>query len=88
MKTILSILALPLLTLSAHADPQCTEVPKAQWKSEQEFQNKVKAEGYKIKKFKVTRTSCYEIYGWDRAGKKVEIYYNPVTFEPVKTKTW
>ena len=85
---ILSIFALSLASLPAFADPQCTEVPKADWKSEKEFQDKVKSDGYKIKKFKVTKTSCYEIYGWDKAGKKVEIYYNPVTFEAVKTKTW
>ncbi len=84
----LSALALALASLPAFADPQCTDMPKAEWKSETEFQDKVKADGFKIKKFKVTKSHCYEIYGWDKAGKKVEIYYNPVTFEPVKTKIW
>lgn len=40
--------------------------------------------GYKIKKFKVTSGNCYEVYGWDKDGKKVEIYYNPITGEKVK----
>ena len=39
---------------------------------------------YKIKNFKVTAGNCYEIYGWDKAGKKVEIYFNPVTGAKVK----
>ena len=32
-----------------------------------------KAQGYKIKKFKVDG-NCYEIYGHNKEGKKVEIY--------------
>lgn len=41
---------------------------------------------YKIKLFKTTGGNCYEIYGWDKAGKKVEIYFNPVTGEKSERK--
>ncbi len=29
---------------------------------------------------------CYEIYGFDKAGKKVEIYFNPETAAVLETK--
>ena len=41
-------------------------------------------QGYRIKKFKETRGGCYEIYGYDSADHKVEIYFNPVSGDIVK----
>lgn len=32
------------------------------------------------------RGRCYEIYGTDKAGKKVEIYFDPVSGKPVEQK--
>ena len=43
-------------------------------------------QGYQVAKFKVTDGNCYEIYGKDRDGKKVEIYFNPVDGSVVKSK--
>jgi hypothetical protein len=40
---------------------------------------------FKIKKFKQLG-SCYEIYGTNKEGKKVEIYYNPVDGSVVNEK--
>lgn len=85
MKTIVVISAL-LLTHVAFAGPQCTDQKKETWQKEDEFQKKLVSDGYKIKKFKVTGGNCYEIYGWDKDGKKVEIYFNPVSGEIVKQK--
>jgi hypothetical protein len=39
--------------------------------------------GYKIKKFKQPGT-CYEIYGTNKEGKKVEIYFSPVDMKIIK----
>ena len=44
---------------------------------------KIEAQGYTISKFKVDG-NCYEIYGKNKEGKKVEIYYDAKTLEPVK----
>jgi hypothetical protein len=84
MKHFILTMSLSLFTGPVFADPQCTSEPKDKWKDQKAFEQSLKDQGYKIKKFKVTETNCYEIYGWDRAGKKVEIYYNPVTGEVVK----
>ena len=37
-----------------------------------------------IKTFKVSKGKCYEIYGMDKNGKKVEIYFNPTDLKKVK----
>ena len=42
------------------------------------------AMGYSINVFKKTSGNCYEIYGKDAQGKRVEVYFNPVTGDPIK----
>lgn len=68
------------------AEPQCTTADKSKWLDPVKFQAQLKAEGYEIKKFKVTDGNCYEIYGWNKAKQKVEIYFDPVTGKAVKTE--
>lgn len=85
MKTI-SLISFIFLTQIALAGPKCTDQKKETWQNEEAFQKKLIADGYNIKKFKVTDGQCYEIYGWDKNGKKVEIYFNPVSGEVVKQK--
>lgn len=86
MKKTATILGLILFTATAFAKVDCTTEPKDKWQDQAAFQEKLKAKGYKIKVFKVTEGNCYEIYGWDKDGKKVEIYHNPVTGDVVKEK--
>ncbi len=71
--------------ISAYAKKNCTDQPKDKWMSEADFKKKVEADGYVIKKFKQPGT-CYEIYGTNKEGKKVEIYFNPVDGSIVKSK--
>ena len=47
---------------------------------------KIAAMGYAINVFKVDG-NCYEIYGTNKAGKKVEIYYDTKTLDVVKMET-
>ncbi|RMN28834.1 hypothetical protein ALQ62_05487 [Pseudomonas coronafaciens pv. zizaniae] len=81
-------LLIPLLLASplALAGPQCTTAEKSQWQDQAKFQEQLKAEGYQISKFKVTDGNCYEIYGFDKDKRKVEIYHDPVTGKAVKTE--
>jgi hypothetical protein len=61
------------------AAPACTTAPKANWLTETQMKTKIAALGYtKIKVFQVSG-SCYEIYAMNKAGKKAEVYFNPVT---------
>lgn len=83
MKKML-LTALTLAVTSAYAGPQCTKEEKTKWQDQKKFQENLVSQGYKIKVFKVTDGNCYEIYGWNKAGNKVEIYFNPITGEKVK----
>ncbi|QDK47077.1 PepSY domain-containing protein [Bdellovibrio sp. ZAP7] len=85
MKKIILLAVLSLLSTSAFAKKNCTDEPKDKWMSEADFKKKVESEGYKISKFKQPGT-CYEIYGTDKDGKKVEIYFNPVDGSITKQK--
>lgn len=72
---------------AALAGPRCSEEPRSAWLSEDAMKAKIADMGYKdIRAFKVTSGNCYEIYGYDKDGKKAEVYFNPVTGAIVETK--
>ncbi|BCL98196.1 hypothetical protein MAFF211491_26480 [Ralstonia solanacearum] len=84
LKLTLAVLA-TACSASAFASANCTAHPKNEWMPEAEAQAKIKAQGYIIKKFKVDG-HCYEIYGTNQDGKKVEIYYDTKTLDVVKSE--
>jgi hypothetical protein len=86
MKKIASIalISAALFSSLAMAGPQCTEEAKEKWQDQTAFQDKLVEQGYTIKKFKVTSGNCYEIYGHNDKGQKVEIYFNPISGDKVK----
>lgn len=85
MKNALLTLALAVVSTVAMAKSNCTDRPKNEWMTEEAFKTKVIAEGYNIRKFKQPGT-CYEIYGKNKDGKNVEVYFNPVDGSVVKSK--
>ena len=78
-------LAAAALSASVFAAPQCTSAPRAQWLTEAAMKQKVLDQGYTIKVFQVSG-NCYEIYGKDKAGRNVEIYFDPTDGRIVKKK--
>jgi hypothetical protein len=85
MKKLLALIAAPLLANAALAGPTCN-VPEDKWMKESDFKAKMEGQGYQIKTFKVSKGKCYEIYGFDKAGKKVEIYFDPATAVVLESK--
>lgn len=85
MKSILVALVSIGFLSPVFAAKNCTDQPKDKWMSQADFKKKVEEMGYKIKKFKTPGT-CYEIYGKDKDGKNVEIYFNPVDATVVQSK--
>jgi hypothetical protein len=87
MRTITMLVTTILLgsASAAFAGPKCS-APKDQWMKESDFRAMVEKKGYQINKFKVSSGQCYEIYGRDANGKKVEIYFDPATGNEVKRK--
>jgi hypothetical protein len=69
---------------SAFAGPDCTSEPKDKWLSENAMKTKIAELGYKYRVFKVTKGNCYEIYGQDPSGKRIEVYFHPVTGKVVE----
>ena len=82
MKSVVLSALLLAVAGAAVAGPACNS-PKEKWMPEAAFKKDVEAQGYQIKTFKVSKGQCYEIYGTDKAGKKVEIHYDPATATPV-----
>jgi hypothetical protein len=76
---------LSLTATAAIAGPAC-KAPKEQWMNQEAFKKKLQEQGYQIKTFKVSSGQCYEIYGTDKTGKKVEIYFDPVTAAVLEQK--
>jgi hypothetical protein len=85
MKSIFLAPLLIALSSAAFAGPACN-VPQDKWMKEADFKKSIEAQGYQIKTFKVSKGKCYEIYGFDKAGKKVEIYFDPATGVPLESK--
>ncbi len=83
MKHLIFATLVTLASVSAFAKKNCTDEPKNKWMSEEAFKKKAEDLGYKIRKCKQPG-SCYEIYGTNKEGKKVEIYFNPVDGSIVK----
>lgn len=82
---VASIVALAAFSSVAFAKADCKAYPKAEWMKADDAKAKIEAQGYTIAKFKVDG-NCYEIYGKNKEGKKVEIYYDTKTLEPVKSE--
>ncbi|MDD2843405.1 MAG: PepSY domain-containing protein [Rhodoferax sp.] len=85
MKLKLSALVLTLSATVAMAGPTCN-VPKEKWMKEADFKALMEKQGYTIKTFKVSKGQCYEIYGFDKGNKKVEIYFDPATAAELERK--
>ena len=78
------IVGFSLAALSpALAGPDCTKEPQDKWLTEEAMKAKITEMGYTFDVFKIEDT-CYEIYGKNKDGKQVEVYFNPVTAEIVK----
>lgn len=69
---------------AAVAAEKC-KAPLAEWQPRQALEKKLQAEGWKVNRLK-TEDGCYEVYGVDRQGRRVEAYFNPKTLQTVKVK--
>ncbi len=70
-----------LLAGPALASERC-QAPQDQWRPVEELKTQLTAKGWTINNVK-TEDGCYEVYAKDETGKKVEIFFDPVSFEAV-----
>jgi len=85
---ISAALAAALATLAsgaAFAGEKCS-VPKADWQPKEALQQKLEGEGWKVKNLKV-EDGCYEVYGFNAEGQRMEVLFDPKSFSVVKAKS-
>lgn len=68
---------------AALADSDRCNVPMAEWQPVEALQQKLEADGWKVRRIK-TDDGCYEAYAVDDKGRRVEAYFNPKSFDLVK----
>ena len=86
-RTTLAALALCLAGGAAaqyvdHGKVKCEAIPKEEMKPQMELQRKLTGEGWKVRQVK-NFNGCYEVYGFDAGGKRVEAFFNPKTFDKI-----
>ncbi len=87
--TLATLAVIALGSAGARAESHggaCTSAPSDQYLSAADLQAKVEAQGYTVKRVKIAR-ACGEIYGFDKAGAKVELYVDPTNGTIVRTET-
>ena len=72
-------LAVPAAPATATGKMTCN-APQKQWKGRAALEARLKEEGWQVRKSKVDG-GCYEVYGTDPKGNRVEAYFHPVTFK-------
>lgn len=77
-------LSLIILASPAIAAPHCTNEPESKWLTKSEMIKQIQARGHQIDVFKKTRGNCYEIYGRDSSGNRIEVYFHPISGKIVK----
>lgn len=88
LRTLIVSLALGLSAAGAsaqivnHDTVRCAPVAKEEMKPQMELQRKLSGEGWKVRQIK-NFNGCYEVYGFDPGGRRVEMFFNPKTFEKV-----
>ena len=65
-----------------HDAVRCDPLPKEEMRPQMELQRKLVGEGWKVRQVK-NFNGCYEVYGFDEKGQRVEAFFHPKTFEKV-----
>jgi hypothetical protein len=84
-RVLITTLFLSALGASAASAADLCSVPQGEWQPQDALQKQLESEGVTIKKIKIDE-GCYEVYGTDKDGKRIENYYDPKTFSLVKAQ--
>jgi hypothetical protein len=63
----------------------CDSGPTEGWQSQATLEKQLVAQKWQVRRIKVDG-GCYEVYGVNDKGERVEAYFHPVTLAPVPTK--
>lgn len=76
-----------LVTVPAQATglATCDSGPEEKWQRPSALEKKLTDIQWKVRRIKVDG-GCYEVYGMNEKGERVEAYFHPVTLAPVPVK--
>lgn len=78
---------LSLLATSAFADTRCPGTPPATAAVTQEtVLRQLVDTGHTIERFEVSKGQCYKMRGWDKAGNRVKVVFDPADGRVVKSE--
>lgn len=87
-KVINTSLFIATITLSAHGYATglatCDSGPESGWQPREKLETMLVEKGWKVRRIKVDG-GCYEVYALNDEGKRVEVYFHPVTLASVPT---
>ncbi|MGI9372865.1 MAG: PepSY domain-containing protein [Hyphomicrobiales bacterium] len=78
---LLGLLAFSLNAAQATGVYSCKQVDKSEWMTSDQLAEKLKGEGWEVR-FMKEDGGCWEVYGTNPEGKRVEAYFHPKTGEP------
>ena len=65
-----------------HDKVRCEPLAREEMRPQMELQRQLTSEGWKVRQVK-NFNGCYEVYGFDETGQRVEAFFHPKTFEKV-----
>jgi len=85
-KTMLYAVGVLLALSAAQATglATCDSGAKESWQPEEKLAAALKDKGWQVRRIKVDG-GCYEVYGLNEKGERVESYFHPRTLAPVPT---
>lgn len=63
----------------------CDSGPSSGWQPQAKLEKQLTDRKWQVRRIKVDG-GCYEVYGINEKGERVEAYFHPVTLDPVPTK--
>ena len=58
----------------------CESGPQSGWRSQEQLVEHLTRQGWQVRRTKIDG-NCYEVYGTNPQGDRVEAYFHPVTFQ-------
>ncbi len=83
---IAASLALGSTMAIAGDDARCASAPRSEWRSIDDVRTAAEALGYKDVRKIEAEDGCFEAYAFDKDGRRVEIYRDPVSLNIVRVK--
>lgn len=81
---IAAVLLLGAAAAGATGLATCDSGPKEGWQPVAKLEQMLKDKGWTVRRVKVDG-GCYEVYGLDEKGQRMEAYFHPVTLASVPT---